>query len=149
MKHLMVTWTDIFYGIGDFCQWIFKGMKVGVFIIFLGILACGTGREETAESEDKKQDQEITFDPVKWKTKEGVDYPYREGMLNELVYNDTIRTLTKGELLDLLGKPDRINENHLYYNIAQTRVGTWPLNTKTLVIKISEEGTIVWIKIHG
>ena len=28
MKHLMVTWTDIFYGIGDFCQWIFKGMKV-------------------------------------------------------------------------------------------------------------------------
>lgn len=28
MKHLMVTWTDIFYGIGDFCQMIFRGMKM-------------------------------------------------------------------------------------------------------------------------
>lgn len=28
MKHLMLTWTDVFYGIGDFCQWIFKGMKM-------------------------------------------------------------------------------------------------------------------------
>ncbi|MDI1355298.1 MAG: hypothetical protein PSX36_10285 [bacterium] len=28
MKMLMITWTDIFYGFGDFCQWIFRGMKV-------------------------------------------------------------------------------------------------------------------------
>lgn len=25
---LMITWTDIFEGTGDFFQWIFKGMKV-------------------------------------------------------------------------------------------------------------------------
>jgi hypothetical protein len=28
MKMLMITWTDVFYAIGDFFQWIFKGMKV-------------------------------------------------------------------------------------------------------------------------
>ena len=27
MKMLMITWTDIFYATGDFCQWVFKGIK--------------------------------------------------------------------------------------------------------------------------
>jgi hypothetical protein len=27
MNLLMITWTDVFYAIGDFFQWIFKGMK--------------------------------------------------------------------------------------------------------------------------
>lgn len=28
MHLLAFTWTDVFYGIGDFFQWLFKGMKV-------------------------------------------------------------------------------------------------------------------------
>jgi hypothetical protein len=28
MNLLMLTWTDIFYGIGDFFLWFFKGMRV-------------------------------------------------------------------------------------------------------------------------
>lgn len=28
MKLLLITWTDIFYAIGDFFQIIFKGMRV-------------------------------------------------------------------------------------------------------------------------
>ena len=28
MKLLMITWTDVFEGIGSFCQTIFKGMKM-------------------------------------------------------------------------------------------------------------------------
>jgi len=44
MKHLMITWTDVFYATGDFFQWIFKGMRVlghgpnvfiSLFIVFL------------------------------------------------------------------------------------------------------------------
>lgn len=27
MKSLMITWTDIFNGIGDFFLWFFKGIK--------------------------------------------------------------------------------------------------------------------------
>jgi hypothetical protein len=28
MKALMITWTDIFNGIGGFFQWCFKGMRL-------------------------------------------------------------------------------------------------------------------------
>ena len=45
MKMLMITWTDIFYAIGDFFQWIFKGMRVlghgpnvVIWILIAGIL---------------------------------------------------------------------------------------------------------------
>jgi hypothetical protein len=51
MKHLMVTWTDIFLGIGDFCQMIFRGMKMmghgpNVFIslFVIGLLGYWTMR---------------------------------------------------------------------------------------------------------
>jgi hypothetical protein len=51
MKLLMITWTDIFEGIGVFFQWIFKGMKVlghgpNVIIsaLVIGILAYWTLR---------------------------------------------------------------------------------------------------------
>lgn len=45
MKQLMITWTDVFYGIGDFCQWIFRGMKmlghspnVIIWILIIGVI---------------------------------------------------------------------------------------------------------------
>ncbi|MBC7694378.1 MAG: hypothetical protein H7141_02920 [Burkholderiales bacterium] len=28
MTSLMITMTDVFYAIGDFSQWVFKGMRV-------------------------------------------------------------------------------------------------------------------------
>jgi hypothetical protein len=28
MKMLMITWTDVFEGLGNFFQWIFKGMRM-------------------------------------------------------------------------------------------------------------------------
>lgn len=42
MTSLMITMTDVFYAIGDFSQWIFKGMKVlghGPNIILWSIIA--------------------------------------------------------------------------------------------------------------
>ena len=43
MKMLMITWTDIFYAIGDFCQWIFRGMKVLGHLpnVIIGMLIVG------------------------------------------------------------------------------------------------------------
>ena len=44
MRTLIITWTDIFEGIGTFFYWIFKGMKamgqlpnvmISAFVIFL------------------------------------------------------------------------------------------------------------------
>jgi hypothetical protein len=78
----------------------------------------------------------------------GVDYPFRDKMLNDIVYNDTIRSLNKEQILDLLGQPDRTNEDYLYYLVAQKRLFFWPLHTKTMVIKFKENITIDWIKVH-
>ncbi|MBA3664713.1 MAG: hypothetical protein H0W61_10970 [Bacteroidetes bacterium] len=46
LMSLMVTWTDIFEGIGTFFQWCFKGMRVMghgpnvvIWILIIGTLA--------------------------------------------------------------------------------------------------------------
>jgi hypothetical protein len=69
-------------------------------------------------------------------------------MVNDVLYNDTIRSLNGEEILGLLGKPDRINEGHLYYKIVETSLGFWTLNQKTLVVKLTADNTIEWIKLH-
>jgi len=125
-------------------------MKMRVLIVFLIVccVACKADSEENAVAEKKKPDTEIVFDKVKWKTMDGMDYPYRDNMLNDVIYNDTVRSLNRNEILNLLGEPNRINENHLYYMIAKKRLGFLTLHTKTMVIKLSEDDKIDWIKIH-
>ena len=117
-------------------------------ISFVCCLSCSSNREENAEDEKNTPDNEMVFDKAKWRAKDGEDYPFRDRMLNDIIYNDTVRSQNKDEILDLLGEPDRINENYLYYMIAQKRLGSWPLRTKTMVIKLSDDNTIEWIKIH-
>ena len=110
--------------------------------------ACKTDRDDNVEDQKTVQDSEIAFDKEKWKAKDGEDYPYRDKMLNKVVYNDTIRTLNKDQLLNLLGEPDYIREGHLYYRIDETRLGNWTLKTKTMVVKLVDDRSIEWIKIH-
>lgn len=110
--------------------------------------ACKTGKEDNLENQKKNQDSEIVFDKEKWKTKDGKGYPYRDKMINDIVYNDTIRALNKDQLIELLGEPDYIREGHLYYRINETHLGNWTLKTKTMVIKLVEDRSIEWIKIH-
>ena len=110
-------------------------------------VACNSPNEEKSEPEDEKK-AEMTFDKTKWRFEEGLDYPYRDQMVNDVLYNDTIRSLDKDEILELLGDPDRINEGHLYYTIAKKRMGLWTLHAKTMVIKLKENDAIEWIKIH-
>ena len=91
---------------------------------------------------------EISFDKTKWSFKEGKDYPYRNSMTNNVLYNDTIRNLTKKEVFNLFGEPDRSKEGYIYYMIAQERLAFWPLHSKFLVFKFKDEYTIEWIKVH-
>ncbi len=93
---------------------------------------------------------EIEFDESKWKEKEGDKHPFRNSMLNDLVYDKEIRKLKRNDLVDLLGKPDyeREDKNFLHYRIDDNKIGTWTLKTKTLVINIAEDSTINWMKIH-
>ncbi len=116
--------------------------------LLLFVSARNTKKDEKPGLIERGTQADITFDKTKWRTKEGLDYPYRDQMLKKIVYNDTVRALNKDEILDLLGEPDRRNDGYIYYMISQRRLGFWPLHTKTLVIKLSGDSTIDWIKIH-
>jgi len=125
-------------------------MKNISYLLFILVLcfACNPTSGDGSENVDAKSKTEIEFDKTKWSVKEGSDYPYRDQMLNDIVYNDTVRTLSKDEIIKLLGEPDRTNEGHLYYMITQKRLFSHPLHTKTMVIKLTNDSTIAWIKIH-
>ena len=109
-------------------------------------MACASDEEGT-EVPEVKPENEMVFDKEKWVTKKGKDYPYRDRMLDDVVYNDTIRTLNKGQVIELLGEPDYKKEGHLYYRITESRLGSWTMKTKTMVIKLRENDSIEWIKI--
>ena len=117
-------------------------------LMLLCCISCKNQKEAKSELVDQGVKAEIQFDKSKWGSKEGKDYPFRNQMLDDLVYNDTVRSLSKDEILDLLGEPDRRKDGHLYYMVDQKRIGSWPLHTKSLVIKLSDDSTIDWIKIH-
>jgi hypothetical protein len=123
-------------------------IRTCLLVLFLWGWSCTTEKKEKYDQVTPETAVKSTFNKEKWSVKEGEDYPYRAQMLEEIVYNDTIRTLHKNEILALLGEPDRTNEGHLYYLIAQKRLGFWTLHSKTLVIKLSDDDTIDWIKIH-
>ena len=84
-------------------------MKISVLVAFVLVcsFACTSKREERFDKEQKEAKSAAVFDEAKWKSREGEDYPYRNSMLNDVLYNDTVRTLSRDEVIDLLGKPDR------------------------------------------
>lgn len=125
-------------------------MRIIIFpgLILLCCLSCTANRTEDADREQREENTAVVFDEAKWKMKEGKDYPYRASMANDVLYNDTVRSLNEIEIIGLLGAPDRVNENFLYYQIRQKRIASWPLHTKSMVIKLTGDGEIEWIKIH-
>ena len=116
---------------------VFK--RYTTFVIFFWCLGCTNQGEPVIET---------PFDKTKWSIKEDLDYPYRNQMVNDVLYSDSLRTLQKEGLIDLLGQPDYTREEHLYYRISETRLGTWVLHTKTIVIKLSKDNSVEWIKLH-
>ena len=111
--------------------------------LLLGTAACRSGGDVDVEAP-----VETTFDRARWRVQEGDDYPYREQMVEDFLYNDTIRTLLEPAILELLGEPDRRAEGFLYYTIAQKRFLSWPMHTRTLVIKFNADQSVEWIKLH-
>ena len=125
-------------------------MKTKIWIVFilLGCFACKNNSDENRVTENKENESEMVFDKTKWKTKINLDYPYRDIMLNSLFVNDTLKKLKKQEVLNMLGKPDRIDSLYLFYRITQERISFFPLHTKTLVIKLSKDNTVKSVMIH-
>ncbi|MEW5675252.1 hypothetical protein ABGT15_02960 [Flavobacterium enshiense] len=121
-------------------------MKIRLLIPLLIITCFGCGKETKADS--NKNTNQIVFERQKWLEK-GEDYNYREKMIPNLIASDTLKKLNKTGIIQLLGKPDRIDNNHLFYRISQKHIGLLPFQIKTLVIKMSNDSVVEWVKIHG
>jgi len=80
--------------------------------------------------------------------KEADDYPYRNAMLDDLIKNVTLKGLKRDSLLSLLGTPTRIDSAYLFYTISQPHVGGMTISNKSLVIKLAQDSTVEWRKIH-
>jgi hypothetical protein len=119
--------------------------RILIIPLLLCCLACNSGKENSDIEEAK-----IPFDETKWETKKGEDYLYRDRMLEDLIGNETFREYTSDEVLERLGVPDyyRDDSSYLYYRITEDRIGFLTLKTKTLVIKLSEDNRISWMKVH-
>lgn len=102
-------------------------------------------------SHSNETPNEMAFNELQWQTMEDNRYPYRDLMLNDLIYDKKIRKLDRDELIATLGEPDytRDDPNYLHYRIDKKNIGSWTLKTKTLVIKIDDtNNSIEWMKIH-
>lgn len=124
-------------------------MQIKFLILFLLFCAsaCISEKSEKSDGGDIETKQ-MAFDKTKWRIKEGGDYPFRDQMLMAVVKSDSLRKLNNEEIVETLGQPNRTNEGHLYYTITQTRIGAWTLHAKTMVIKLTDDNSIEWIKIH-
>lgn len=69
-------------------------------------------------------------------------------MLKDLMTDEDFRSLKRTAVLDLLGEPTKIDTNYLFYRVEEKRLGPWPFQTKTMVVKFTEDSLIEWIKIH-
>lgn len=117
-------------------------------LMLILLVSCETSKAEKADKSKNLTEKQLKFDPEKWSAKKDNDYVYREAMLNDVLYNDEIRALSKEGIIVLLGAPDRIKDGHMYYVIRQDRLGFWPLHTKTMVIKLKADESVEWIKLH-
>jgi len=115
-------------------------IKTLLVIFLVGFFAC---KNKPSENQYEK------FDKVKWATKEGKVYPYRDKMITYLIDNQKLKGIKKGEVLNLLGPPNRTDTNYLFYTVAQRFLGDIPvpLHTRSLVIKFNKD-TVEWRKIH-
>lgn len=117
-------------------------------LIFISTISCKNDVDGN-NADNPEPQAEIAFNQKKWQIKNENDYPYRKDMISHLIASDTIKTLNKAGIIDLLGQPDRIDNDHLFYQIDQKRIASWPISTKTLVIKMENDEVVEWVKIHG
>jgi hypothetical protein len=98
--------------------------------------------------DNRKENPKKAFDKELWKTKDAEgNYSYRDEMLDNLVYKVKLKGLKKGEIISMLGEPDRTNNDYLYYEVLAKEIGSFPLHKKFLVIKLAKDNTVEWRKI--
>ena len=119
-------------------------MKFIIFLVSFLPFICACNPDKDAGTTNH-----VKFDKIKWQTKDSGGYAYRNNMLDDLIDSVTLKGLRHDSLISLLGQPDRIDNGHLFYNIHRKEIVSFTLSTKTFVIKLIQDSTVEWRKIHG
>ncbi len=125
-------------------------MVRGLVLILMTIIvfACKKTEEAAAVPHKSANTNSEAFDSAKWQRKVNMDYEFREDMYKGLIKSDTLKKLRKPGIIAMLGEPDRIDNNHLFYTISRKRLEFVTLHTRTMVIKLKPDESVEWVKIH-
>lgn len=93
--------------------------------------------------------QSMKFDSVKWKTKDDMEYPYREKMLVDLTKNNNLAGLHYTQLVELLGKPQFVDSTVMVYQVSiDYGRDIDPVYTKYLDLNLTNDSIVKSFKIN-
>lgn len=84
------------------------------------------------------------YNKERWQTSDsGFPSEYRENMLNDLTRNHKLKGLTMNQVIQLLGHPDRIENNLIIYNVIIKYGGDTDVEySKKLKLSFSKDSII-------
>jgi hypothetical protein len=71
--------------------------------------------------QNTSKEQKIVFDANQWQMKVDSEYPYRDRMIDDLISSNLLKSLNRQQILEMLGAPDRIDNDYLFYLVEQQR----------------------------
>jgi len=89
------------------------------------------------------------FDKKKWDEKEDWDYPYRDGIVNDLIKHHQLKGLSYKQLVDSIGYPENLTDTDgVYYQVVMDFGSDIdPVHTKYLMFKLNKDSVITDFKI--
>ena len=124
-------------------------------LLFIACSACKSEKhtdiaplQSIQEARDNISTTTLPFDKSLWLEKNEDRYTHRVNMYKPLVFDGQLKGLSKDSIYTMLGEPDRVDNGHLFYLISQRRAGLIILHTTTMVIKLNDQESVDWVKIH-
>ncbi|RYY36129.1 MAG: hypothetical protein EOP46_07550 [Sphingobacteriaceae bacterium] len=88
------------------------------------------------------------FDRTLWKDGDGIEFKYRNNMLDDLLQNHKIKGQTWKQVIDTLGRPQGIKGLTTYYDIDIKYDGYPPSYIKRLFIDFNKDSVAVNTRIY-
>jgi outer membrane protein assembly factor BamE (lipoprotein component of BamABCDE complex) len=91
------------------------------------------------------------FDREKWSYGDGLDYPLRNQIVDDLVANHHIKGLTFRQVIDSLGSPQRRDSLKFTYQIEDNSYNygkKQPVHKKNLIVYFSKDSIAVKFEIY-
>jgi hypothetical protein len=91
--------------------------------------------------------REIKFDRDKWNYGDGLTFPNRDRMLNDLLQNQKLKGLKYQQVISLLHRPQGADSTMMYYEIVrQIELGSKKPN-KNLILYLGKDSVVTGTKV--